>query len=229
MRQCLTGWHRRPGVDAAHQHRVWEEIADSFSASRTRTWPHVAAFLTKDIPNGGRVLDLMAGNGRHTGVGLAAGHDMVALDWSRPLCAGNAVRRPEASVIAGDATALPFGDEQFDACIYVAGLHGIPTAEGRLESLLELRRVLRRGALAQITVWSRDAPRFRDQGEPGEPVDVVIPWRSGGHDAPRTYHLYSPPALRRAVEAAGFEVVAQDAVAVVSRDGPDNLVIVGRA
>jgi SAM-dependent methyltransferase len=183
----------------------------------------VAAFLAT-LPPGSRVLDLMAGNGRHLPLVLDAGHRATWLDWSRPAARIAARRHPQADLVVADATAVPLADGSFDAAIVVAGLHSIPTADGRARGLAELRRVLRPGGRAQVTVWSRDAPRFRAEGTPGEPVDVTIPWRSHGHDEPRSYHLYTPAALRRDAEAAGFQVEREHQVAVVSRQGPDNLV-----
>lgn len=210
------------------QHAVWERIADSFDRSRTRTWPHVEAFLGS-LPPGSRVLDLMAGNGRHTRSILEAGHGATWVDWSRPAARIAARRYPDADVVAADAVALPLATGSFDAAILVAGLHSLPTSAGRHACLAELRRVLRPGGRAQVTVWSRDAPRFAGLGEPGEPLDVELPWRSHGHDEPRQYHLYTPAALRADVAAAGFHVRAASQVAVVSRTVPDNLVIEAEA
>ena len=202
------------------QHAVWESIAESFDRNRTRTWPHVEAFL-RGLPPG-RVLDLMGGNGRHLAPIRAAGHDAVWADFSRPASRIVARRHRDCSVVVADATALPFAEASIDAVILVAGLHSLPTAEARAGCLGELPRILRPGGRAQVTVWSRDAPRFRDQGEPGRPLDVVIPWRSDGHDAPRHYFLYTPQALRAELEAAGLAVETIAPASVVAPD--DNLV-----
>lgn len=206
------------------QHAAWETIAASFDRSRRRTWPHVEAFLD-GLPAGARVLDLMCGNGRHTAAARSRGLDVVALDWSRPLV--RIAHGRYGGGVAGDATRLPFRDASFDACIYVAGLHGIPSAEGRATSLRELHRVLRPEGTAQVTVWSREAPRFRAEGTPGEPVDVVIPWRSDGHDVARTYHLYTRTALVAEVQAAGFDVLDATGVDVLG-NGVDNEAVVVR-
>jgi tRNA (uracil-5-)-methyltransferase TRM9 len=200
-------------VAAHREHGVWEAIAHSFDRNRTRTWPHVEAFL-RGLPPGSQVLDLMGGNGRHTRSILEAGHRATWLDWSRPA----------ARIVAAEATRLPFADGAFDACICVAGLHCLPTPEARTACLRELRRTLRPGGTAQVTVWSRDAPRFRAQGTAGRPIDVVLPWRSDGHDEPRSYHLYTPAAFAADLRAAGLELEGAVAgVAVVARE-PDNLV-----
>lgn len=195
------------------QHRVWERIAASFDASRQRPWSHVEAFI-KAAPR--PVLDLMCGNGRHLRPGV------VGVDWSRPLCR-LAARRGDA--VAGGAEALPFPDGTFGAAVCVAGLHGIPAAAGRDAALRELARVLRPGAAAQITVWSRHAPRFA--ALPDDQVDVVVPWRSGGLDEARTVHLYTPGTLQDAVVAAGLEPVSMEEVAIAA-SRPDNLVAVAR-
>jgi SAM-dependent methyltransferase len=212
---------------AGSQHRAWEEIAHSFDRNRKRTWPHVDQFLAS-LPPGSRVLDLMGGNGRHLGPGLAHGLDMVWTDWSRPAASIVRGHHSAAAAVVADATSLPFADASFDACIFVAGLHSIPTPAGRAACLAELRRILKRGARVQVTVWSRDAPRFRAEGAPGRPFDVVIPWRSDGHDVPRHYHLYTPAALRDELEEAGMVVEAEGHERIVSRDDPDNLVAVAR-
>lgn len=204
------------------QHAVWERIAESFDRNRTRTWPHVEHYL-RHLPPSSRVLDLMAGNGRHTNSILAAGHAATWFDWSRP-AARMAAKRYAAAVVVGDATRLPFADGVFDAAIFVAGLHSIPGAGGRAACLAELRRVMRPGATAQITVWSRDAPRFAAMGDAGCELDVELPWRSDGHDEERSYHLYTAAALRRDCLAAGLEVTSEGTVSVVHPGIPDNLV-----
>lgn len=208
------------------QHAVWEEIASSFDRSRTRTWDHVVDFLDA-LPEGARVLDLMCGNGRHVPPALQRRLRVVGADWSRPLCR-IVGQRHGVPVAVADATRLPFRDGAFDACIYVAGLHGLATGRDRRASLAEMRRVVRPGGRAQVTVWSRDAPRFCDRGERGQPLDVVLPWRSDGHDAPRRYHLYTPGSLQEDVIAAGLEVERTYEAQIIS-ERPDNLVVEARA
>lgn len=194
-------------METPDQRAVWESIGDSFHATRNRTWSHVEAFLD-GFEASARVVDIMCGNGRHTRPG------MVGADWSRSL-----LRHVPAPAVQSDATRLPFRDAAFDGAVYVAGLHGIPDASGRAASLAELHRILLPGGVAQVTVWSRDAPRFRDAEGP----DVIVPWKAGGHDAHRTYHLYSAKSLDAACKEAGFSEVRIEPVQIAA-DAPDNLV-----
>jgi SAM-dependent methyltransferase len=202
---------------ASDQRKVWTAIADSFDATRQRPWPHVVRFI-EALPPASRVLDLMCGNGRHAKVAAEAAHHVLALDWSVPL-----VRKAHGDRIVADARRLPLRDGVIDACVFAAGLHGIATAEGRSACLRDLHRVLAPGGTAQVTVWSRHAPRFAAVGEPGKPIDVEVPWRAGGHDEVRGYHLYTPDELRADLEAAGFIVDELAAVAVAGKEA-DNLV-----
>ncbi len=207
-----------------HQHKVWEAIAESFDRTRQRTWPVVDDFVSALSPHQ-RVLDVMAGTGRHTHLLTDSGHDAVWLDWSRP--AARLAAQRGLQTVVGDATALPFKDACFDAALYIAGLHGIPDPPARAASLQELRRVLRPGGRALVTVWGRFAPRFADlPGSPDEPADVVVPWRADGHDEERTYHLYTVDSLSHAAREAGFSLESVDAVRVASREGTDNVVAV---
>ena len=208
--------------DESGQKAVWDAIAASFDRTRTQPWRHVDAFLAT-IPQRARVLDLMSGNGRHRRAPGADGLDLVALDWSWPLL--EAGKAPHASV-QGDALHLPFQDAVFDACVFVAGLHGLPEAGQRVLALRELRRVLRPGAPAQVTVWSRAAPRFRDL--PADQFDVTVPWKADGLHEDRSYHLYTNDTLRIHLLAAGFQVEDVRAVAIAGAE-PDNLVAWARA
>ncbi len=185
----------------AGERGVWERIAHSFDRTRSRPWPFVVEFL-RGLPQGSRVLDLMGGNGRHTRAALDLGHDAVWLDWSRPAAGIVSRRIPKAPAVVGDAVRLPFSDAAFDAVLYIAGLHGVRQPEDRLESLREVRRVLRPGGVALISVWDRNAPRFRNLGS--DVVELVVPWRAEGHREERFYHLYTEEALKREVKAAGM-------------------------
>lgn len=212
---------------------MWEAIAPSFDRTRRNAWAPVEAFLAQ-LPPGQRLLDLMAGNGRNAWVAASHGHHVVAADWSRPAMAevarrsGTAPPAPgKVEALACDALALPFRDATFDAALFVAGLHGLVDGAARAACLAELARVLRPGGRAIVTVWWREHPRFRAQGPPGEPVDVVVPWRADGLDEPRHYHLMTQASLRAALQAAGFVVEALQAVAIAAGE-PDNLVALVR-
>ncbi len=101
-----------------------------------------------------------------------------------------------------DVSHLPFPDGVFDWAISVATYHHIKGKRERLKSLRELRRVLRPGGEAFITVWNHWQPRFWFSGK-----EVAVPWRTKDKTLERYYYLFSYPELEGLAKKAGFEVL----------------------
>lgn len=106
------------------------------------------------------------------------------------------------NLAAADVRHLPYADGTFDWAISVATYHHIKGKEERLKSLRELRRVLKNGGEAFITVWNRWQPRFWRRGK-----DVMVPWRTKDRTLPRYYHLFSYGELENLAKRAGFTVL----------------------
>lgn len=100
-----------------------------------------------------------------------------------------------------DVCHLPFHDETFDWAISVATYHHLNTQEKRRAALRELRRVLKPGGEAFITVWNHWQPRFWLSRR-----EVTVPWRTGGDTLHRYYYLFSYPELARQVKRSGLRV-----------------------
>lgn len=110
---------------------------------------------------GDRVLDMGCGGGRHAFALYRRGCDVVALDRSASellnVEAMFAALRDEGEVpagasartVRGDAYALPFGDDNFDAVIAAEVLEHLPDDE---RAMAELYRVLRPGGQIAVTV-----------------------------------------------------------------------------
>lgn len=219
-------------MDAAATRATWETIGPSYARARRRPWNEVLAWAEREAPPGARVLDLACGNGRHTGALAERGRHMVGADFARTLLA-DAARRAPGRVVAGDAAELPFTDAAFDAALFVAALHNIPGRLRRLAALAELRRVLKPGAAALVTVWNRWHPTqaagflaeipYRLLGDHEiELGDRWVEWDTGRERVARFYHFYGRGELREDLRAAGFEVESLEAVAIARRY-PDNL------
>ncbi len=100
-----------------------------------------------------------------------------------------------------DVGCLPYLNETFDWVISVATYHHIKGKKDRQAALSELRRVLKPGGEAFITVWNRWQPRFWFSGK-----EVAVPWRTRDETLERYYYLFSYPELERLVKQAGFRV-----------------------
>ncbi len=101
-----------------------------------------------------------------------------------------------------DARHLAYSDEAFDWAISVATYHHIKGREERLKSLQELRRVLKSGGEAFITVWNRWQPRFWFRRQ-----EVAVPWRTQDKTLYRYYYLFSYHELENLAKTAGFKVL----------------------
>ena len=101
-----------------------------------------------------------------------------------------------------DVCHLPYPDATFDWAISVATYHHIKGKEEQQAALNELRRVLKPGGEAFITVWNRWQPRCWFK-----PREVAVPWRKRGKTLYRYYYLFSYPELEKLVRGAGFEVL----------------------
>ncbi|MDH5696000.1 MAG: class I SAM-dependent methyltransferase [Dehalococcoidia bacterium] len=101
-----------------------------------------------------------------------------------------------------DVCHLPYPDQTFDWAISVATYHHIRGRQEQQVALNELRRVLKPGGEAFITVWNHWQPRFWFK-----PREVRVPWRKRGKTLYRYYYLFSYPELERLVKQAGFEIL----------------------
>ena len=101
-----------------------------------------------------------------------------------------------------DVSHLPYPDGSFDWAISIATYHHIKGKDERRAALDELRRVLKPGGEAFITVWNHWQPRFWFSRR-----EVAVPWRKRGKTLERYYYLFSYPELERLAKKAGFEVL----------------------
>jgi SAM-dependent methyltransferase len=107
-----------------------------------------------------------------------------------------------ANLAVADVRYLPYPDETFDRAISIATYHHIEGEDEKRAALSELRRVLKPGGEAFITVWNRWQPRFWFK-----PREVAVPWRIKDKMLYRYYYLFSYSELERLVKRAGFEVL----------------------
>ncbi|MBM4450811.1 MAG: methyltransferase domain-containing protein, partial [Chloroflexi bacterium] len=108
----------------------------------------------------------------------------------------------QANLAAADAMHLPFADAAFDWVIAVASYHHIEGHDQRQRAFQELKRVLKPGGEAFITVWNRWQPDFWLKGK-----EPQVPWKSKGKILHRYHYLYTYHELQSELRKAGFEVL----------------------
>jgi SAM-dependent methyltransferase len=128
----------------------------------------LAAALLAGCPEGGDLLDVPCGFGRHAIPLAGAGYRVVGVDRSRALLdearrrAGNS-RRPKLT--RADYRNLPFADASFDAAVNLFSSLGYLGDEEDTKALAEIGRVLRPGGRLVIEIMHRDllVHAFREQ------------------------------------------------------------------
>jgi SAM-dependent methyltransferase len=203
----------------------------AFFACRAATWDakfgddlpaYCAAVAEAGIRRGGVAVDVGCGTGRALPpLRMAVGPSgaVIALDITQEMLS---VARPAAtlagaSLVLGDARALPFPDASADA-LFAAGLvnHLPDTGAG----LRELARVTRPGGLLVLFHPSGRAALAARHGHALAPPLVRPPPQTRDPPPPRHGHALSPDEplaegpLRRSTAAAGWAVTAYD-------DAPD--------
>jgi len=101
-----------------------------------------------------------------------------------------------------DAKHLPFYDNAFNWAVAVASYHHLKGHADQLSALRELKRVLKPGAEAFLTVWNRCQPRFWFAGR-----ETSVPWKAKGEIIQRYYYLFTYWEFESLVRESGFRVL----------------------
>jgi tRNA (uracil-5-)-methyltransferase TRM9 len=185
---------------------VFDAIAESWY--RVRHWP----LLRKELEElaerwrGGKLLNVGCAHGADF-LPFRNGFELWGVD-SSPGMLRQALRYLAkhnfyVNLAGADALSLPFQDNAFERAISVATYHHVRGEKEREAAFSELRRVLKPGGEAFLTVWNHGQPRFWLKSK-----EQRIPWRLKERTVYRYYHLFSYGELRKALIRAGWEIVS---------------------
>jgi len=114
-----------------------------------------AARLT-GCPDGGELLDVPCGFGRHSIPLARAGYRVTGVDRSQTLIDEARRRGSEPKFLQADYRELPFSDASFDAALNLFSSLGYLGDDEDTRALTEIHRVLRPGARLVIETMHRD-------------------------------------------------------------------------
>jgi SAM-dependent methyltransferase len=150
-----------PELFDAFERTGWRGRASAYERGFARVTVHAVGPLldAAGVAGGSAVLDVGCGPGPVTGLALARGARVTAVDADQEMFETTARRFPEATVLAARLPALPFGDDEFDAVVgnFVINHTGDPPV-----ALRELVRVLRPGGRLALTCWTYPSMRAMD-------------------------------------------------------------------
>jgi SAM-dependent methyltransferase len=191
--------------DTGSDRAIFDAIAPGWYGFRHRTIFKTELGELAQRWQRGRLLNVGCGHGADFPP-FREGFDLYGIDFSVGMLgyarkyAAKFELDPE--LVLADAARLPLKDDTFDWAISVATYHHLRTPEARLAALVELRRVLRPGGEAFITVWNRGQPRFWLKGR-----ETLVAWRTKGETLYRFYYLFRRKELEGLAGQAGFEVL----------------------
>ncbi|UJR30395.1 hypothetical protein I4U23_017930 [Adineta vaga] len=138
-------------LEQEHVHKVYNEIANRFSDSRYKPWPHVAEFL-QTFASASYVLDIGCGNGKYMNVR----NDLTMIGCDRSEGLLKICRDRQYQVFLSDCMTIPIVSNTFDGAICIAVIHHMSTENRRLKALQEIVRILKINGQALVTVWAKE-------------------------------------------------------------------------
>ena len=196
----------------------YNKLAEEFSHTRDYPWSEMAS-LVEYVRDGDRILDLGCGNGRFYPLIKNRQVEYIGLDNCPELIKIARKKFAIPKFIIGDALNLPFSDKEFNIIFAIAFFHHIPTTKYRLQTLKEIKQVLKNDGLLILTVWNLWQPKllikykiwpmiFRWKNKMLDWRDVFIPWKlSNKNIIHRYYHAFTKPELKKLIKQSGFKII----------------------
>ena len=208
-----------PGLETDHGlvgeiRSAYEGSAEGWATGPAAVYRQLADALIAAAPTslaGRSALDLGAGTGVASEALADAGARPVGFDLALAMLRHRQAQRPPA--VAGDARALPFRDEAFDAVAAAFSLNHVPDP---MRALAECRRVMRPGGVVLASTFPSDAEHPAKAG-----VESVL--EQFGYQRPAWYQAFKdrvaaltgdPAAFAEAATAAGLADVRVDSIEV---------------
>ena len=188
---------------------VYDVMNRAMTMGLDRRWRRLAARAV--VHENDAVLDSCCGTGDLGIEAARLGGRVTGLDFSEPMLDRARRKAPELEWVRGDALALPFADESFDAATVGFGIRNVADLEAGLR---ELARVLRPGGRLAVLEITRPRgllrPFFRLWFDVLVPLaGKVLPGGAAYAYLPASVRRFpGPEDLARALERSGFGAVS---------------------
>ncbi len=152
----------RADIDSLNKDFYLSKTAASWYAEKEFVLPEEQAFLNEyaEQIKGRDVLDIGIGAGRSTRYLLPLAGGYIGVDYSPDMVREAAVHFPQARLEERDARDLSaYRDGQFDVVMFSFNGMDCLSHEGRMQTLAEIRRVLKPGGLFAFSAHNRDRPK----------------------------------------------------------------------
>lgn len=185
------------------EHEGWERAAGKYEAAWSGlTRLFIAPLLeSAQVAPDSRLLDVACGPGYVAEFARTLGAQSTGVDFSREMVRLARSRNPDIAFHIGDACALDFEDESFDAVVMNFGALHLSDPEA---AFAEARRVLRRGGRYGFTAWaspelSPGARIVEEAIQAHADSNVDVP------EGPDPFGYGEAEACRRVLDRLGFD------------------------
>ncbi len=156
------GMAARDDIDSLNKNFYLSKTAASWYAEKEFVLPEEQAFLREygEAIRGGRVLDIGIGAGRSTRYLIPLAGSYVGVDYSPDMVREAAEHFPGAQIEERDARDLSaYAAGEFDFVMFSFNGMDCLSHEGRMQTLAEVRRVLKPGGIFAFSAHNRDRPK----------------------------------------------------------------------
>lgn len=176
-------------------HFIYDKIAKHFDTTRIVIWPKVQEFINNFKKNT-IILDIGCGNGKN--MGHRKDCNYIGIDICQNLLKQTKTQ-DNCEYILSNCLNIPLSDNSIDYIMSIAVIHHLSTSNRRLDSIIEIYRLLKIGGTALIYVWAKEQPKFKNEIS----QDVFVKWNLQkkysdlNHDQTfyRYYHLFTKNEL----------------------------------
>ncbi len=144
--------HYDPDAYRDFERAAWAALPQSYQDHFGFLTAQAAESLLNAVGTGQgtRLLEVACGTGHLSAVAMARGAIAVGIDFVAGMIAEARQQHPDVEFRKGDAEALPFDDESFDAVVCSFGVHHFGRPR---KAMAEAYRVLAPGGRYAFTVW----------------------------------------------------------------------------
>lgn len=201
---------------------VYNKIASEFDNTRHYKWPFITDFINNisgslydfkyniETKNNQKLetpvfgLDIGCGNGRNIEAYTTNNISIIGIDSSIEfvkLCCKKGLHVSHQNMIKTD-----FQNETFDFILMIASFHHLDNEKDRLNTLNEMKRILKPDGQILLSVWSKKQPtktkrKFSNYG------DTLVPWKcKNGEIINRYYYIFITEELVNMIERCGFKI-----------------------